>query len=170
MNKHTFMEKWILWQGHTNQGLRRPRGLKNKRRLSRALVLRWGAGIPPGLRRPNSALLLPFTLETDTWSLTPGFWHQWFSNFSGHQAHKEAGRDPEAGPHLESLPQQDWGGAGETCISNRFSRLLLLATVVLSTPLRSPWEGVGPVPQHRHSPHQSGALHSLGLKDKIFTE
>lgn len=41
--------------------------------------------------------------------------------------------------------------------------------VVLSTPLRSPQEGVGPVPQHRHSPHWSGALHSLGLKDKIFT-
>lgn len=131
---------------------------------------RWFSGEEQGSHLGSWRLNILPSFCLSHWKLTHGLWHQWFSNFSGIRPTRRAGRDPEAGPHLESLPQQDWGGAGETCISNRFSRLLLLATVVLSTPLRSPWEGVGPVPQHRHSPHQSGALHSLGLKDKIFTE
>ena len=66
MNKHTFMEKWILWQGHTNQSLRRPNGLKNKRRSSRALVLRRGAS---HLGSWDPGFCLPFAFHTGNWHM-----------------------------------------------------------------------------------------------------
>lgn len=156
MNKHRVIQI-KAWKG---SGALKTKGDRPKH---------WFSGEEQGchLGSWDSTFRLPFAFHIENWQMvsdTSGS-----PILAGLRPMWRAVRNPDAGPHLESLTQQDWGGAGGTCIFNTFSRLRLLVTVTPSTPLQLPWEGMGHVPQQRHSPDQSGALHSLGLKDKIFS-